>query len=312
MTNIFIGQSMSDDARRALLYEGALFAYSPTPALNTLVEFARELIKDAFRPHHPTTAQFQFPVEEYVAILAKLKPSFIHHPRSKELIRAALVELGCDPNKTYFDVPRLRSATSDNYLTTGIAYAFHPHRDTWYSAPPSQLNWWLPVYDITQDNGLSFHTKYFDTAIRNSSRTYNYYQWNRDSRASAAQHIKTDTRVQPKPEEDVALDPQVRLIAPSGGLTIFSGAHLHSTVPNTSGVTRFSIDFRTINIDDANSMIGAKNLDSECTGTTLRDFLRVSDLQRVPEESARLYDQGAISDGVLIFKSSELVSDLSE
>jgi len=312
MTNIFIDQSMPDDARRASLYGGALFAYSPTPALKAFVKFARELIEDAFRPHHPTTAQFQFSVEEYVAILAKLKPSFIHHPRSKALIRAALLELGCDPNKTYFDVPRLRSATSDNYLTTGIAYAFHPHRDTWYSAPPNQLNWWLPVYDITQDNGLAIHTKYFDCSLKNSSRTYNYYQWNRDSRASAAQHIKTDTRIQPKPEEDVALDPQVRLVAPSGGVTIFSAAQLHSTVPNSSGVTRFSIDFRTVHIDDVNSRIGAKNLDSECTGTTLRDFLRVSDLQRVPEESARLYDEGVVSGGVLTFKPSELVSDLSE
>jgi hypothetical protein len=40
-----------------------------------------------------------------------------------------------------FDMPRLRSSTSDNYLTTGIAYEWHPHRDTWYSAPQCQINW---------------------------------------------------------------------------------------------------------------------------------------------------------------------------
>src|SRR2546425_8585889 len=32
-------------------------------------------------------------------------------------------ELGCDLSRTYFDVPRMRTATSDAYLTAGLAYA---------------------------------------------------------------------------------------------------------------------------------------------------------------------------------------------
>jgi len=294
MTNIFVDARMQDDHRRQKLYEGALFLYSPTPSINALVAFARELIEEAFHPYDPRTAQFELPVERYVEILAKLKPFFIHHPRSKELVKGTLRELGCDLEQTYFDVPRLRSSTSNDYLTTGIAFAFHPHRDTWYSAPPCQLNWWLPVYDITADNGLAFHPRYFDEVIRNGSRNYNYDEWNRTSRATAAQHIKADTRVQPKPEQEIALDPQIRVVAPSGGVTIFSGAQLHSSVPNTSGLTRFSIDFRTVHFADVSGRRGAVNLDSECTGTNLRDFLRASDLDRLPEEVVAPYDQGAV------------------
>jgi hypothetical protein len=297
---------MSDDARRRMLYNGALFLYSPSPSLKLLIEFTRELIVEAFRPYDPQTAQFELPVEQYAAILAKLKPHFIHHPRSKEFIQAALCELGCDAEKTYFDVPRLRSSTSNDYLTTGIAYAFHPHRDTWYSAPQCQLNWWLPVYDITPDNGLAFHPRYFDEPIKNGSRTYNYYEWNRTSRASAAQHIKVDTRVQPKPEEEIALDPQIRVVAPSGGVTIFSGAHLHSSVPNTSGVTRFSIDFRTVHIDDVNDRAGAVNRDSASTGTTLRDFLRVADLERLPNASIALYDSEPVTGDDLVYAPASI------
>ena len=306
MTNIFVDQLSPDHSRREQLYNGALFLYSPSPAVRSLVTFTRELIEQAFHPRDPRTAQFELPVEEYAAILSKLKPLFIHHPRSKELVQAILREHGCDPEKTYFDVPRLRSSTSNDYLTTGIAYAFHPHRDTWYSAPHSQLNWWLPVYDITPDNGLAFHLKYFDTPLKNGSRNYDYYEWNRTSRASAAQHIKTDTRVQPKPEEEVSLDPQIRVVAPSGGITIFSGAQLHSSVPNNSGVTRFSIDFRTVNIDDVNAKGGARNIDSECTGTNLRDFLRVSDLERMPEESAALYDEKPVAGDHLVYQPAEI------
>jgi hypothetical protein len=302
MTNIFVDGAMPDDDRRQLLHKGAIFLYSPSPSVESLVAFTRELIENAFRPYDPRTAQFELPVEQYVDILAKLKPFFIHHPRSKELVKNILREYGCDPEGTYFDVPRLRSSTSNNYLTTGIAYAFHPHRDTWYSAPPCQLNWWLPVYDITPDNGMAFHPRYFDEPIKNGSRNYNYYEWNKTSRASAAQHIKVDTRVQPKPEQDIELDPQIRVVAPSGGVTIFSGSQLHSSIPNTSGVTRFSIDFRTVHIDDVNGKGGAINLDSESTGTSLRDFLRVSDLEKLPDESVALYDEEPVAGDRLVYK----------
>ena len=77
---------------------------------------------------------------------------------------------------------------------------------------------------------------------------------------------------------------------------------MHSTVPNTSGCTRFSIDFRSIDIDDVVARIGAPNIDSECTGTTLRDFLRGSDLARFPEEIAARYDEEKSIDGELIFQ----------
>jgi hypothetical protein len=63
-----------------------------------------------------------------------------------------------------------------------------------------------------------------------------------------------------------------------------------STVPNTSGRTRFSIDFRTVHVDDVVARREAHNVDSECTGTTLRDFLRGTDLQRIDEEVALAYE----------------------
>jgi hypothetical protein len=212
-----------------------------------------------------------------------------------------LQEFGCDLSKTYFDVPRLRSATSDEYLTSGIAYAFHPHRDTWYSAPSCQLNWWLPVYEIQSDNCLAFHPRYWSQPLRNGSTRYNYYEWNKKSRGNAAQHIKTDTRDQPRPEELVELEPQTRIVCKVGGIILFSGAQLHSTVPNTSGRARFSIDFRTVHLDDVVAKNGAPNIDSASTGTTLRDFLCSADLSQIPEELIRPYDQHPPRDGVLVY-----------
>lgn len=301
MNSLFIDSKMNDQSRRKALYAGQLFVHSPTPSSLQLCQLAHSLSIEAFAPMDPKVAQHEMPVEKYAAILEGLKPKFIHHPKAKELIPALMKELGCDPDKTYFDVPRLRTSTSNNYLTTGIAYAFHPHRDTWYSAPQCQINWWIPVYEVTPENGLAFHLRYWDKPLRNGSETYNYYRWNAEGRKNAAKQIGKDTRQQPKPEEPVELDPQLRPVVPPGGIVVFSGAHLHSSVPNTSGYTRFSIDFRTVNLDDVADGTGAPNLDSECTGTTMRDYLCCRDLSRVPEELVAKYDTAAPEGGVLVY-----------
>jgi hypothetical protein len=104
--------------------------------------------------------------------------------------------------------------------------------------------------------------------------------------------VKTDTRVQPKPEEPMQLDPQLRLLPAPGGMILFSGAQMHSSVPNDSGRTRFSIDFRTVHLGDVRGMRGAPNIDSECTGTTMRDYLRVADLAHIPEDLCLSYEAG--------------------
>jgi hypothetical protein len=114
--------------------------------------------------------------------------------------------------------------------------------------------------------------------------------WKRTSRQTAAQHIKRDTRTQPKPEEPLELDPHIRVLPPPGAILRFSGAHLHSTIPSTSGRTRFSSDFRTVHIDDVAAHRGAPNIDSQWAGTTMRDYLHGNDLAHVPENLVAMYD----------------------
>jgi hypothetical protein len=295
MNTVFVDSPVNDQERRQALYRGQLFVFSPSPSSLALCELGRTLAEAAFAPLDPRVAQDTLPVETYASILAELKPRFIHHPEAKRLIAGILREHGCDPMKVYFDVPRMRTATHGGYLTSGLAYAFHPHRDTWYSAPFCQLNWWLPIYDIVPENSMAFHPRYWNQAVRNGSREYNYYEWNRVSRKAAAQQIKTDTRKQPHAEEALELDPQVRVICQVGGIILFSAAHMHSTVPNTSRQTRFSIDFRTVHVDDVAAKAGAPNVDSACTGTTLRDFLRASDGAHLPDELVALHDDETAS-----------------
>jgi hypothetical protein len=303
---IYFDSGFSDEARRRHLYNGQLLVFSPRPSTVAFCEFARELIQNAFGTLDPREAQHHLPVEEYAAILAKLKPHFIHHPQSKRHLQQILNDMGCDLGKTYFDVPKMRSSTSGGYLTTGIAYAWHPHRDTWYSAPPCQLNWWIPIYDIESENAMSFHPRYWSQAVRNNSDEYNYYVANKFGRPDAAKYVKQDPRVLPRPVESIESDPEIRIICPVGGIIIFSAAQMHSSVPNTSGRTRFSIDFRTVHLDDVVAKVGALNVDAACTGTSLRDFLRGTDFSRIPEGIVSLYNDGTEHLGDLIYQPPQV------
>ena len=86
--------------RRTHLYAGQLFVYSASPCAMELCRLGRELAEAAFAPLDPREAQYSMTVESYAAILAELKPKFIHHPKAKACIQGILREAGCDLEQT--------------------------------------------------------------------------------------------------------------------------------------------------------------------------------------------------------------------
>jgi hypothetical protein len=302
VTTLYFDNPLSDDQRRERLYDGDLFVYSATDASREFCQFARQLIVEAFDDEDPETAQDRMPVEDYAELLRELKPKFIHHQESKAYVQRVLSDLGCDEDQVHFDVPRLRSSTSGGYLTTGIAYAWHPHRDTWYSAPATQINIWLPIYDLEADNTVAFHPSYHRRDIPNTSDGYNYYEWNTKHRATAAGQIGTDTRPLPAPTTEIELESRIEVVVPVGGLVLFSAAQLHSSVPNTSGKTRFSIDFRTVHAGDIKAGKGAPTQDVHCSGSNIRDFMRARDLAPIDDEIVALFQDGTEDRGDLVYE----------
>ena len=63
----------------------------------------------------------------------------------------------------------------------------------------------------------------------------------------------------------------------SDDVLIFSGNHLHGSVINNSGLTRFSSEIRTVDIYDVKNNIGAKNIDGYPHGYHLEWFHSVRD-----------------------------------
>jgi len=275
---------LKDETRRRHIYDGGIFLTSPLPSVRSLCDFARSMIEGAFSQPDPREAQFKLAVGEFVKIAGPLKSQFTNHLRAKEFVRDLLSEFGCDLDNTYFDVPRLRIATHGGYLTAGVGYAYRPHRDIWYSSPSCQVNWWVPVYALAAEQALVFFPSYWSRPIRNSSSEFDYDEWCRTGRQQAVGQIEVDTRKHPLAQEEISPDAELRLVCDAASTICFSSAQLHATAPNTSGLTRFSLDFRTIDLNDLQSGKGAPNLDSAATGSTLGDFIRALDFAPLAPE----------------------------
>jgi hypothetical protein len=152
MAIVHIDPNFDDTERRQRLFHGDVIIYSQLPEITAFAAFTRELILDALAPHTPTTVHEALSPDELAEILVAFKPKFIHHPSSIEHVRKIVAALGASEETTYADVPKLRTAFPQGGLRTGIAYAFQAHRDTWYGAPAQQINWWMPVWPVAENN----------------------------------------------------------------------------------------------------------------------------------------------------------------
>jgi len=286
------------------LYRGDLLVFSDIAPVWEFVQFTRERLEELFSPHNPEEAHKHFTPDQMARMLGRWKPDFIHHPRSKELVRGIIQELGFSTADTHFDVPKPRTVFPVGHLTTGIAYAFPWHRDTWYAAPPQQINWWLPIYPIRVDNSMKFDLASFGKHVANDSDRFDYYEANRARLTTAAQ-VKTEVQARPRATDHQAVDEFVVLIQP-GSVMLFSAGQLHASIPNTSDRSRFSIDFRTVDRRHVSERIGAPLGDVHCTGTALRDFVNLTTGERFTEDFVRgIY--GAPPDDVLLTFDEKLL-----
>jgi hypothetical protein len=271
MNTIYFDSLVNDDVRRKSLYRGQIFVFSPRPSVIALRQLACDLIEAAFGSPMPPVAENGLPVEQFLAAESSIKQQIMKHPQTKQLVQSLLQEFECDLSKTYFDLPQLRIVPCRGYLPNAEGMFHDPHRDTWYAAPQCLINWWIPLWDFASESALAFHPLYWHQPVKNDSDQFNQ-----------GQDYKTHFREAefPHPTENVVIEPEIRVVCPASGTIVFSGAQMHSAVPNTSGLTRYSLDLRTVHYDEVVAGFGAPNIDSYSTMTLLTDFMRAADLQQ--------------------------------
>jgi hypothetical protein len=284
---------------RQRLYSGDLIILTKLRALDEFVDYMRAELTELFAPHDPEHAHEHIEPEQMAKMLGAWKPRWIHAERSRALVRAIIAEAGFAPGYTHYDVPKPRTSFPSGHLTTGIAFAFPWHRDVWYSAPAQQINWWLPVFPVRETNAMSFDLASFARAVPNTSGDFDYYE-NNAGRLNTAKSVGQENQARPgaighTPGVDV-----IPLPAP-GQVLLFSGAQLHTSIPNSSGLARYSVDFRTVDTRDLLAGRGAPLADAYCTGTAIRDFVSIKDESRFDEETVRSLFGAPPDDALLVF-----------
>ncbi len=300
MSTILVNPRCSNTDLRASLFTGDIVLFTELPAVAELVEHTRAELNMLFDGHDPQHVHEHLTPEELAAILSKWKPAFMRMERSMHLAREIIKQCGFDPHTTHFDLLKPRTSYPVGHLTTGIAYAFPWHRDTWYAAAPQQINLWLPIWEPQRNNAMAFDPTAFGKQVPNNSGDFDYYRRNVE-RASLDKVVKADTRAQPGAIDWHPAHEDIVLPSP-GSILLFSADQLHRSIPNTSGLARYSIDYRIVETSDIESGRGAPALDNACTGTAIRDFHRVSDGAAMPEAMVRILEpEPPAGDVVLTF-----------
>lgn len=300
---VFVDPDVSADALRQTLYEGNLIILTRLRAVSEFVAHARDQLTELFRPYDPEHAHEHFSPAEMAKMLGSWKPNFIHNDMSKKLVCEIITEAGLPAECTHYDVPKPRTSFPMGHLTTGVAFAFPWHRDVWYSAPRQQLNWWLPIFAARPDNSMSFDLQNFDRAVPNTSDRFDYYR-NNAQRLTTATQVGQERQARPGAVDHKPRHPLV-VLPPPGGVLLFSGAQLHTSIPNTSGLARYSVDFRTVDARDLVAGRGAPLVDVDCTGTAIRDFHNIADGSAFDEELVTQLFGAPPTEAMLVFSAAE-------
>jgi len=268
------------DALHERLYAGDILLFRDLPAMHSLVAFARGLLERAFQSHAPPLIHAHLPGEQQAQIFAAAGRDFTRSPAVKDLWRKLFESVGLDAERLARDRLRLRfqpPVASERIQAGGVMRSTVPfHRDTWGTNLYAQINWWAPVYPISEQRTMALYPALWDRAVRNNSASYDLQSLVRLVAEKGRESITGEMAV---PELLESLDPAqaVPVVIEPGSVVVFSSAHAHAGVPNSSDQSRFSLETRTVWIPDVRSGRGAPNVDGAARWMAPGFFYRVSD-----------------------------------
>lgn len=274
--------SATFDARaRGLVLSGRVLALPPRQATTDLVDALRARIEAAFAPWPPVEAESRTTPEDYRARSVAAIASCEGDATMRRTLADALAAVGVDPCLTFWDRMRLRVQTSRSTHDAGRDMTLPPHRDTWGSNVMAQINWWMPIYPVSAGRTLVLYPALFDRAVANSSDRWDFETLKVRRRAGDSTY----------PNLPVATEPPVcdgvPVVVDPGVLVAFSGAHLHASTPNRTALTRFSLEVRSVCVDDVRQGLGPANVDGRAPGVRLEWFRRMTDRERLDAVLAR-------------------------
>jgi hypothetical protein len=277
MSPVRIELPATETEARCALYAGAIFHLPGDAASARLVREAWAALETELG-ENPRESQFRMTDGDFFDRIGQLRKAIYTGPRFHALVAAVLQGRGFDPTRTACDPARLRVISHKGYENPAAAPIYYAHRDTWYAHSQAEITWWVPLHDVTPAETFVFYPDWFDRLVPNNSEAFDHDNWTRHGAAlrigwQNPEHGRTHIY----PGQVGEFDPgrEVGFAAAAGDVVLFAGAHFHQTRKNATGRTRFSLDFRTVDLEDHASGGGAPNADNRSTGCSIKDYIRL-------------------------------------
>ena len=246
------------------VFAGNLLLFAPSPAMRNLLAQVRKVARECFDISHPPHAHRKYSRDEFLR-RAEDAQKRVNTAECKQLFAAVLDGLGISRKNLFWDTLGLRVAppiqNADDLALRGFRSFVPVHRDTWGAGFQSQINWWAPVWSLAARRTMGFYPSYWMRPLRNTSAEWSFREFlasrKRAANGSAAAYPSAPNALENPDESPVPL--RMR----PGELLCFSSAHLHTSIANATALTRFSLEIRTLHLDDLRRNRGAPNADNE-------------------------------------------------
>ena len=230
------------------LFGGALVVFSAMAGVRALVGRVRTILAETFGTDDPTCAEGVLSARDFRRLALLARRRVVGDAAVAEHWSTTLATAGFAPNAMWLDRIRLRVVPSRLDIDHRRLQTLPPHRDTWASGIPAQVNWWLPLHPLADTRTMLVWPQFFRRPIPNDAG-----QWCFEAARGGGKLLPSAQAPPPGAPVPVRIEP--------GELLAFSAAHLHSGTADASGFTRFSIDTRTVWEADRIAGRGAPNVD---------------------------------------------------
>lgn len=247
----------TDQERASAVFSGAILVYRSLPTMHDLVRCLREITLREIALSDPCSAEAVLGPKEFRHRASRVRQIVRGSAEVGKLYKTVLMEAGVDVSALFYDHFKLRFQPSNEATRSRYMLDLPAHRDTWGSNIHSQINWWAPVWPVTADRTIGIFPAQWNVPVSNSSG-----EW---SHSELMQRIRGDGSTEYPMLPQCAAPPSstkaVPIVIQPGDIMAFSGAHLHCSMPNQSGLVRISTETRTVSAHDLFYSRAAKNVD---------------------------------------------------
>ena len=248
----------NDQDRANAIFSGSVLVYRSMPAMHDLVECLREITLREIALSDACSAVWVLKSKEFRHRAGCARRFVRESDDVARLYKKVLLEAGVDVSALFYDHFKLRFQPSYKASKSRYMRDLPAHRDTWGSNIHEQINWWAPVWPVAHDRTIGIFPALWNTPVPNLSSEWSYRE--------LIKHIKEDNKncdypMLPKCITPPPLNEAVPVIIEPGDIMAFSGAHLHCSIPNRTGLARISTETRTVSAHDLTYSRSAKNVD---------------------------------------------------